>query len=256
MNALSILSKRILPIEKDLSKLDADLAIVLGGDGSILRAARQMECQQIPVLGVNLGTLGFLADTPPEGVVEALEKYVAGEFELVSHVMMRVEVFLGSERVSDLQGLNEAAIRGGPPFNIQRIGLVVDGQQATVYSCDGLIISTPVGSTAHNLSAGGPIVRKDVEAFVISPISPHTLTVRPIVDSADRIYEIVFDEPNDSTSLVVDGQVVSKITSEHRVQISRAEPVFQLIEISGRNYYRTLREKLGWRGEFKSAKKK
>ena len=237
--------------EADLSKMDADLAIVLGGDGSILRAARQMAQHQIPVLGVNLGTLGFLADTPPEGVAEALTKYVAGDFELVSQLMMRVQVFHGSERVSDSLGLNEAAIRGGPPFNIQRIGLFVDGKQATVYSCDGLIISTPVGSTAHNLSAGGPIVRKDVQAFVISPISPHTLTVRPIIDTADRVYEIVVDEPNESTSLVVDGQVVSKITSEHRVQISRAEPVFQLIEISGRNYYRTLREKLGWRGEFR-----
>lgn len=242
--------------QEDLSELDADLAIVLGGDGSILRAARQMAQHQIPVLGVNLGTLGFLADIPPKGVVSALEKYVAGKFHLVNHLMMRVEVFHGSDLVADVLALNEAAILGGPPFNIQRIGLVVDGKQATVYSCDGLIISTPVGSTAHNLSAGGPILRKDVDAFVISPISPHTLTVRPIVDTADRIYEIVVDEPNESTSLVVDGQRIVKLTAEHRVQISRAEPVFQLIEVSGRNYYRTLREKLGWRGEFKSAKKK
>ncbi len=238
--------------EVDLSQVQADLAIVLGGDGSILRAARQMDHHQLPVLGVNLGKLGFLADTPPKSVVSALEKYVAGEFDLVRHLMMRVQVFRGEEQVSDALALNEAAILGGPPFNIQRIGLVVDGKQATVYSCDGLIISTPVGSTAHNLSAGGPIVRKDVDAFVISPISPHTLTVRPIVDTADRIYEIVVDEPNESTSLVVDGQMVLKLTPEHRVRISRAAPVFQLIEISGRNYYRTLREKLGWRGEFRT----
>jgi NAD+ kinase len=242
--------------EADLSKVDADLAIVLGGDGSILRAARQMAEHQIPVLGVNLGKLGFLADTPPKGVVTALEKYVAGNFKLVDHLMMRVEVFLGSERTNVMLGLNEAAILGGPPFNIQRIGLVVDGEQATVYSCDGLIISTPVGSTAHNLSAGGPIVRKDVEAFVISPISPHTLTVRPIIDTADRVYEIVVDEPNESTSLVVDGQKVVKLTVNHRIRITRAEPVFQLIEVAGRNYYRTLREKLGWRGEFRTSRTK
>ncbi len=242
--------------QEDLSGLDADLAIVLGGDGSILRAARQMAHHQIPVLGVNLGKLGFLADIPPKGVVSALEKYVAGKFHLVNHLMMRVEIFHGCECVANVLALNEAAILGGPPFNIQRIGLVVDGKQATVYSCDGLIISTPVGSTAHNLSAGGPIVRKDVDAFVISPISPHTLTVRPIVDTADRVYEFVVDEPNESTSLVVDGQKIVKLTASHRIQISRAEPVFQLIEVSGRNYYRTLREKLGWRGEFKSAKKK
>ena len=241
--------------QTDLSNVDVDLAIVLGGDGSILRAARQMAYHQSPILGVNLGTLGFLADIPPSGVVSALEKYVAGDFDLVSHLMMQVQVFHGSEHVADVFGINEAAILGGPPFDIQRICLAVDGEQATLYSCDGLIISTPVGSTAHNLSAGGPILRKDVDAFVISPISPHTLTVRPIVDTADRVYEIVVNEPNESTSLVVDGQPVVKLTAEHRVQIKRAEPVFRLIEVSGRNYYRTLREKLGWRGEFKSAKK-
>lgn len=239
--------------EADLSKIDADLAIVLGGDGSILRAARQMAYRQIPVLGVNLGTLGFLADIPPDGVVSALEKYVAGEFDLVNHLMMRVEVFHNGDLTNDVLALNEAAILGGPPFNIQRIGLSVDGKKATVYSCDGLIISTPVGSTAHNLSAGGPILRKDVDAFVISPISPHTLTVRPVVDTADRVYEMLVDEPNESTSLVVDGQYLVKLTVDHRIRISRAEPVFQLIEVAGRNYYRTLREKLGWRGEFRTS---
>jgi len=242
--------------DADLSKIDADLAIVLGGDGSILRAARQMAYRQIPVLGVNLGTLGFLADIPPNGVVSALEKYVAGEFELVNHLMMRVEVFFKGDRTNDVLALNEAAILGGPPFNIQRIGLSVDGKEATVYSCDGLIISTPVGSTAHNLSAGGPILRKDVDAFVISPISPHTLTVRPLIDTADRVYEMIVDEPNESTSLVVDGQKLVKLTVEHRIRISRADPVFQLIEVAGQNYYCTLREKLGWRGEFKSAEKR
>ncbi len=240
---------------ENLSDVDADLAIVLGGDGSILRAAKQMGHHQIPVLGVNLGTLGFLADTSPKDVATALQKYVAGQFKLVNHLMMRVEVFRGKEPVADVLALNEAAILGGPPFAIQRIGLSVDGQRATVYSCDGLIISTPIGSTAHNLSAGGPIVRKDVDAFVISSISPHTLTVRPIVDTADRVYEIRVAEPNASTSLVVDGQPIERLTVDHRVRITRAKPVFQLIEIAGQNYYRTLRQKLGWRGEFKAAVK-
>ena len=241
--------------QENLSCSEADLAIVLGGDGSILRAARQMAQNQLPVLGVNLGTLGFLADTPPSEVASALEKYVAGDFQLVNHLMIRVEVFHGDKRTHDALALNEAAILGGPPFAIQRIGLSVDGEKATVYSCDGLIISTPVGSTAHNLSAGGPILRKDVDALVISPISPHTLTVRPVIDTADRIYEIVVNEPNESTSLVVDGQPVERLTAEHRVRITRAEPVFQLIEITGRNYYRTLREKLDWRGEFRTNKR-
>ena len=116
--------------------------------------------------------------------------------------------------------------------------------------CDGLIISTPVGSTAHSLSAGGPILRKNLQAFVISPISPHTLTVRPVVDTADRVYEIVVSQPNDSTCVVLDGRPLSQLTSQDRVVIFRAKSVFQMIEISGNDYYSTLREKLGWNGQF------
>jgi len=235
--------------EKNLAECAAEFAIVLGGDGSILRAAKQMGHHQLPVLGVNLGKLGFLADIHPEAIVEALDHVIANEHRLVDHLMMRTQVFRDGNLLADDIGLNEAAILGGPPFDIQTIDLYVDGELATSYRCDGLIISTPVGSTAHNLSNGGPILRKNLEAFVISPISPHTLTVRPVVDRCDRIYEIVVSEPNDSTCLVLDGQVISLLTKSDRVRIQRAEPVFQLIEIPGKSYYRTLREKLGWGGQ-------
>ena len=237
-----------LDYSSDLCDIDADLAIVLGGDGSILRAARKMGRRQFPVLGVNLGQLGFLADIQPDDLKKALELLASGNFRLVDHLMMRCEVFEGDEKRFDEIGLNEVAFLGGPPFNIQRIDLTIDGEFATSYSCDGLIISTPIGSTAHNLSAGGPILRKNLQAFVISPISPHTLTVRPVVDTAERIYEICVREPNDSTSIVLDGQVLCAVTERHRIKIQKAESIFQLIEIAGKGYYRTLREKLGWRG--------
>jgi len=238
--------------EKDLSDCDAEFAIVLGGDGSILRAAKQMGKNQKPVLGVNLGKLGFLADIHSDSVVAALQHVVAGEFRLVDHLMMRCQVIRDDNLIADQIGLNEAAILGGPPFDIQTIDLYVDGDLATSYRCDGLIISTPVGSTAHNLSTGGPILRKNLQAFVISPISPHTLTVRPVVDRCDRIYEIVASKPNQSTCIVLDGQVLSRLESTDRVRIQRADPVFQLIEIPGKNYYRTLREKLGWGGQIQA----
>ena len=164
--------------------------------------------------------------------------------------MIRCQVFRGDEMVADEIGLNEVAILGGPPFDIQKIDLFVDQKHATSYMCDGLIISTPVGSTAHSLSAGGPILRKNLQAFVISPISPHTLTVRPVVDTADRVYEIVVSQPNDSTCVVLDGRPLSQLTSQDRVVIFRAKSVFQMIEISGNDYYSTLREKLGWNGQF------
>lgn len=239
-----------LNYQDDLSQSDADVAIVFGGDGSILRAAKQMGNRQIPVLGVNLGKLGFLADVHPDELAGSLDCIVNGNYELVDHLMMRCEVFRANEKIVDQIGLNEVAILGGPPFEIQQIDLFVDQEHATSYMCDGLIISTPVGSTAHNLSAGGPILRKNLQAFVISPISPHTLTVRPVVDTADRVYEIVVSKPNESTCVVLDGQVLSKLSSDDRVRICRADSVFRMIQVAGTGYYRTLREKLGWNGQF------
>ena len=240
--------------EKDLSGFSANMAIVLGGDGSILRAAKQLGAKQLPVLGVNLGKLGFLASLQPEDLGTALRCVVNKEFRIVDHLMMRCQVIRDSKIIYDELGVNEASILGGPPFSMQDIELFVDDEHATSFACDGLIISTPVGSTAHNLSAGGPILRKDLQAFVISPISPHTLTVRPVVDTADRIYEIVVSKPNESTCIVLDGQVLTRLTSADRVRVTKAESVFQLIEIKGQTYYRTLREKLGWGGEFSKKK--
>ena len=232
-----------------------DFAIVLGGDGSVLRAAKQMGNHQVPVLGVNLGKLGFLADVSADKLDVALASYVDGDFRLTQHLMLRVQVFAGEEKTHDLVGLNEIAILGGPPFTIQQIDLSIDNQLATSYICDGLIVSTPIGSTAHNLSAGGPILRKDLQAVVISPISPHTLTVRPVVDTADRVYEIVVSKPNASTCVVLDGQQLSKLTEQHRVRIARADSVFELIQVEGNSYYGTLREKLGWSGKFDAVEK-
>lgn len=224
----------------------ADIAIVFGGDGSILRAGRQMAERQIPVLGVNLGKLGFLADIQPDELEGTLQLLREGRFKIVDHLMLDCTVLLDERVVARSLGLNEVAVLGGPPYNILEIDLYASGDLAASYSCDGLIISTPIGSTAHNLSAGGPIVRKDVPAVVIVPISPHTLTVRPVVDSADQTFELRVAQPNRSTSVVVDGQAICGVEAGTRIRIRRSSSVFRLIEVEGRNYYRTLREKLGW----------
>ncbi len=232
------------------SRCKADLAIVFGGDGSILRAATWMGSHQLPVLAVNLGRLGFLADVHPDQLPAALDDIVNQRHRLVDHLMMRCQVIRDGNVIVDQIGLNETAILGGPPFDIQTIELYVDGELATTYRCDGLIVSTPVGSTAHSLSTGGPILRKTLDAFVISPISPHTLTVRPVVDRSDRKYELIARKPNQSTCAVMDGQVLTPLLEDDRILIERAEPVFQLIEIPGNSYYQTLRTKLGWGGSF------
>ncbi len=237
----------------DLSGFEVDLALVFGGDGSILRAARQMGHQQIPVVGVNFGKLGFLADLLPEDLLPALEKIVAGQCEVIRHLMLRCQVVRDGRVIVDELGLNEVAVMGGPPFAMQQIEFYVDAELATTFSCDGLILSTPVGSTAHSLSAGGPIVRKDLQAFVISPLNPHTLTVRPVVDSADRQYEFVVQQPNPSTYALVDGQAVHPLQPWDRVRVTKAAPEFLLLQIKGQGYYRTLREKLGWSGGLRSS---
>ena len=226
----------------------ADLVVVLGGDGSILRTARWMGYEQVPVLGFNLGTLGFLADFSITEAEAVLNDIAAGTFRLIDHLMFEAEVIRDGVTVHQELGLNETSILAGPPFSMIEIHLFVDGDLATTYRGDGLIVSTPVGSTAHNLSAGGPIVRKDLDAFVFTPLNPHTLTNRTVVDSATRTYELVVPHPNEGSACVVDGRVITGLVAGDRVRVRRAAPLFTLVETHSHSYYRTLRDKLHWGG--------
>ena len=236
---------------EDLSKVEADVAIVLGGDGSILRAARQMGHRQVPVVAINLGKLGFLANMTTAELPDVLRDFAAGKLCVLEHLMFECCVFReGKARCRQL-GLNEVVVHAGTPFALINVDLYVDADLVTTYSCDGLIISTPVGSTAHSLSAGGPILRKHLQAFVILPLNPHTLTMRAVVDSADCVYEMVGERPNAGTSVVGDGRVLCLLESGDRVRVERATPQFKLVTDPGHAYYRTLREKLGWGGQLK-----
>ena len=148
-------------------------------------------------------------------------------------------------------GLNETVVHAGTPFRLINVDLYVDSDLVTTYSCDGLIVGTPVGSTAHCLSAGGPIIRKHLQAFVVVPLSPHTLTVRPVIDSADCVYEMVVQRPSEGTAVVVDGRVICRLTVG-RPRWGRCSAArFKLVCNPGHTYYRSLREKLGWGGRLK-----
>ncbi len=230
-----------------------DLVIVLGGDGTILRTARWMGYGQVPVMGVNLGHLGFLADFSRDEVDDVLAEIAAGRFRLVDHLMFECEVLRNGQPPRSDLGLNETSVLAGPPFSMIDICLHVDGDLATTYRSDGLIVSTPVGSTAYNLSAGGPLVRTDLAAFVFTPLNPHTLTNRTVVDSASRSYEISVPRPNDGSACVVDGRVLSPLVPGDRVRVRRAVPRFTLVETRNHGYYRTLREKLHWGGGLRGA---
>lgn len=226
----------------------ADLVVVLGGDGSIIRGCRQLGNEQLPIVGINLGRLGFLADLSPEEFLENLDCLLDESYTVREHLMFECHHYSADGVEVDL-GLNEVTVNCGGSLKILDINLDIDGEHVTTFSCDGLIVSTPVGSTAHNLSAGGPILRQELQAFSLTPICPHTLTVRPIVDSADRTYELTVVDPPEGVMLVIDGQTRRPIGSEDRIVIKRAEPTFKLVRFPGHSYYRTLHRKLGWRGQ-------
>jgi NAD+ kinase len=238
--------------EQDLGCLDADLALVLGGDGSILRAARQMGYCQLPVLGVNLGKLGFLADLSPDEVLRCFPAVVRGDYRVSRHVMFECVVTEAGDDPAapaasrTFLGLNEVVVHAGPPFHMIDLDLEVDGEAISRFSGDGLILSTPVGSTGHNLSAGGPILGQELAAFVITPICPHMLSNRPVVESADKTYTIVVRRASAGTTLIVDGQENIPMTVRHRVTVRRAPVSFLLVKVSGHSYYQTLRDKLRW----------
>lgn len=235
---------------KDMSGVEADLAVVFGGDGSILSASHQMGDNQLPVAAVNRGRLGFLADISLDELSQVVQDFAQGKLRVVEHLMLFCELIRDDEIIHAARGLNEVTIQAGSPFAMLAIELSVDDHTVTTYHCDGLIISTPVGSTAHSLSAGGPILAKDLQAFVIVPISPHTLTNRPVVDSADRVFDLRVAPRGrgESASMVIDGQVIAELQSGDHVRVRRAEESFRLVTAPGHCYYRTLREKLGWGG--------
>ena len=235
--------------DQKIEGLEADLVVVLGGDGSILRGCRQLGSQQLPIVGINLGRLGFLADLSPEEFRNNLQKLKDGGYRVAEHLMFECQHHKSDGTVQTDLGLNEVTINAAGSLKMLDINLEIDDECVTTFSCDGLIISTPVGSTAHNLSAGGPILRQDLQAFSITPICPHTLTVRPIVDSAERTYTLTVCDPPDGVMLVIDGQISRPVSAEDRIVVKRAVATFKLVRFPGHSYYGTLHRKLGWRGQ-------
>ncbi len=235
--------------DPDLSQLDAEIVLVLGGDGAILRASRQMGRRQIPILGVNLGRLGFLADLTPEEFQANVSLLVQRQFEVVEHVVLDVAHQQEDGSIERFLAFNEAAVSGAEALQMIEVALSVDDELVTTYSCDGLLVCTPVGSTAHSLSAGGPAIRQDLPVVLVTPICPHALSNRPVVDSADRVYRLSFQNSRGATVLVVDGQNRRALRKGDIVEVRRADVTFKLVKVKGHSYYRTLQKKLGWSGQ-------
>lgn len=227
----------------------ADLALVLGGDGAILRACRGFGKHQIPILGINLGRLGFLADLSPEEFRQHIPRLESRDFSVVRHLMLECEHRRTDGSVQQYLGLNEVAVLSGGSLSMIDVELSVGGVHVTTYSADGLIVSTPVGSTAHSLSAGGPILRQDLQAFVVTPISPHTLSNRPLVDSAEHEYRLTLPRVPKGVMLSIDGQIREPLFPGDQILVRRAAVSFQLVRLAGHSYYQTLNLKLGWGGQ-------
>jgi NAD+ kinase len=235
--------------EDELKNVSADLAFVFGGDGTILSASRKLYNKQIPLIGVHLGKFGFLAELTLQDINDSLARICAGEYVISQRMLLTCKVIRAKQVIHETVGLNDAVISRTSLSRLISIKLYVNGKIVTTYSCDGLIVSTPAGTTAHSLSAGGPIVTPDMEAFAITPICPHTLSNRPLVVSGDSKIEMEQISESKGVGLTVDGQVYFDVKAGDRVVIEKAEKKLQLIDTQTRTFYDVLREKLNWRGQ-------
>lgn len=229
--------------------LDADMVVVLGGDGAILRACRQMGRRQLPILGVNLGRLGFLTDLSPTEFQNEFPGIRDRTYHVTEHLMFECVLRHADGSSESYLGLNETAVSTASSLRMLNVHLSIDEEPVTTYSCDGLIVSTPVGSTGHSLSAGGPLLRQELHAFVITPICPHTLTNRPLVDDAGCLYTLTVPEAPDGARLIIDGQIDRPLLPDDQVDIHRADVTFKLARLPAHSYYATLYRKLGWGGQ-------
>ena len=231
-----------------LEPLSADMVFVFGGDGAILQAVRQLGRNPVPVCGVNLGKLGFLATLTDADLARDLGAVLRGEYTVLIAALLDCFVQRNGEVIHRSRAVNDAVVSRGALSRIIPVDLLIDGDLVTTYNGDGLIISSPLGSTAHSLSAGGPIVAPDVQAMILTPICPHTLTNRPIVIPAGSRIDVKIGDGPPGTALTVDGQVFQELQRGDIVSVMRSAQSFRLVRAAGHDYYRTLREKLGWKG--------
>lgn len=224
--------------------LKTDFVLAMGGDGTILSAARAVGHRRTPILGVHLGGFGFLAEGGVRNLYSRLQSVIDGKHAIFSRMVLEAEIRNGAGK--KLFALNDVVIDRGESYRLMKCILSTNGRLITFYSADGLIISTPTGSTAYNLAAGGPIVAPWLSLFTVTPISPHTLSARPIVLPDRDELVVTFPDSESELRLVVDGQVQEKLFRENALVVRRASYDVQMITFEDRDYFRTLRSKMGW----------
>jgi len=223
-----------------------DLILVLGGDGTMIATARMIGDTEVPVLGVNYGGLGYLAEFRIEELFAALESILAGNYKLQRRLMLSIELRRGEKIVTGNRVLNDAVVNKSALARIIEIETYLNEQFVNSFRADGLIVSTPTGSTAYNLSAGGPVIFPSMNAVVITPICPFTLSNRPIVVPDDSLIEVRLKTGNEEVALTLDGQVGFPLQVGDRIVIRKSNTTFNLIQPANRNYFDVLRDKLKW----------
>jgi NAD+ kinase len=222
------------------------LIVVLGGDGTMISTARMVGDHQVLVLGINYGSLGYLTDFRIEEMTPALEAILRGEYDIDSRVMLHAEHWRGEEMLAKGRVLNDVVINKAALARIIEIEVSLNELYVNSFRADGLIVSTPTGSTAYNLSAGGPIIYPSMNAVVLTPICPFTLTNRPIVIPDTAMIEMKLLNENEGVVLTLDGQIGHTLQSGDCVRIRKSRTTFNLVQPPNRNYFDVLRNKLKW----------
>ncbi|HOE90999.1 MAG TPA: NAD(+)/NADH kinase [Candidatus Cloacimonadota bacterium] len=237
---------RITDLQKDqrVSHVQPDYILVFGGDGTILRAMHFTLEMNAPVLGFNMGKLGFLTDGNIEDLIPSLNNLLKGKYQKEKRMLLDVSVYRNRVKIVDMPALNDAVIYKGELSKLITIRLFSNKRYVYKARCDGIIISTPTGSTAYSMSSGGPIISPDMEAMVVNSLSPHVLSIRPMVFNAENTLQFKLEEPHSSTVLQVDGINIVQLQSKDKIIIKRSNKKMSFIKLSHKTFYQILRKKL------------
>jgi NAD+ kinase len=236
--------------EAELARVD--FALVMGGDGTLLRASHTLAPAGVPMLAIRFGSFGFLADIEPGRTINALEAVLRGDFSLDERMMIQASMRRGSETVGQIPAaLNDVVIAKGPLARMLRLDTHISGKYISTYASDGLIVATPTGSTAYSLSAGGPLVAPDLETIIVTPICPHTLNARSLLVCRNEVVEVAVESSTDDVvMLTVDGQLGIPLRPGDVIHVCLAKHRAKLISLDGKSFYHKLQTRLRWGDRF------
>jgi NAD+ kinase len=229
----------------------SDIILTIGGDGTLLSTARRMEVNIKPILGIHIGGLGFLAESTRQTMQQAMDYISNQDYSIEDRMMLSLHVNTSNGKSDEYYALNDIVVDHGHSGRILKTEVTVSGEYLNTYESDGLIFSTPTGSTAYSLSAGGPIITPTIDTITVTPICPHSLSARPIVLPPNEIIQASFAEDYEGIACTIDGQIRLPMKGSTKLEIKKSSRTIKLISLPGNNYFQTLRSKMGWTGNLR-----